>query len=148
MSDPYNLRRFESAQDPVYEDVLEELTRGQKLTHWMWFVFPQIRGLGRSATAQNFALTSLAEAKAYLEHPTLGPRLRACTQLVFDLEDRSAEQIFGSVDALKFRSSMTLFARAAGSEGIFHDAIVKYFCGEPDGSTLDILKGESRTESA
>jgi uncharacterized protein (DUF1810 family) len=111
-----------------------------KRTHWMWFVFPQIQGLGHSATAQAFALKTLAEAKAYLEHPVLGARLRACTQLVLNLEGRTAEQTFGATDAMKFRSSMTLFMRAAGAEHVFQDALVKYFGGEPDRLTLDILE--------
>jgi uncharacterized protein (DUF1810 family) len=139
VSDPYHLRRFEAAQDPLYEDVVQELTRGQKRTHWMWFVFPQIEGLARSPTAQAFAVASLAEAKAYLKHPVLGTRLRACTQLVLNVEGRTAEQIFGPVDALKFRSSMTLFSRAATAERVFSDALLKYFAGEPDQRTLAML---------
>jgi uncharacterized protein (DUF1810 family) len=113
MSDTYNLHRFLDAQAPIYDTVLAELRAGRKSSHWIWFIFPQIAGLGRSSTAQQFAIGSLDEAKTYLQHPTLGPRLRACTQLVLDVNGRSAEEILGYPDYLKFRSCMTLFLTAA-----------------------------------
>lgn len=139
MSDVYNLQHFLDAQERVYDTVLDELRAGRKASHWIWFVFPQIAGLGHSAMAQQFAIGSLDEAKAYLQHPTLGPRLRACTQLVLDVNDRSAEEIFGYPDYLKFRSCMTLFLTAAPDNTIFKDALLKYFDGKPDTLTLDIL---------
>ncbi len=140
MTELQDLRRFVEAQDRVYESVLKELRAGQKRGHWIWFVFPQIKGLGRSATAQEYAISSLEEAEAYARHPILGPRLRECTQLVMDVDGRSAEQIFYSPDNLKFRSCMTLFERASTENDIFRDALLKYFGGEPDQLTLDILE--------
>lgn len=119
--------------------VLEELRAGSKTSHWMWFVFPQIQGLGHSATARHFAIASRAEAEAYLHHPILGPRLRECTRLVNDIEGRSVEQIFGYPDDLKFRSSMTLFAHATADNQVFVDAVRKYFGGEYDPMTLERL---------
>ena len=135
-ADPYNLRRFVDAQGPLFEEVRSELRRGLKESHWMWFVFPQIRGLGRSPMAERFAIGSLDEAAAYLNHPVLGPRLRECTRLVNLVDGRSIRQIFGSPDDLKFRSCMTLFARATEDNQVFHDALRKYFGGEPDQRTL------------
>ena len=144
MGDDFNLDRFVEAQDQIYETVLEELKAGEKLSHWMWFVFPQIRGLGGSPMAEKFAISSLDEAKAYLEHPILGPRLEECTRLVLAVEGKSAEEIFDYPDYLKFRSCMTLFAECArGSTLIFFECLVKYFEGEPDQMTLGILE-ESR----
>ena len=113
MDDPYDLRRFVDAQQAVYETVCRELRQGRKQSHWMWFIFPQIKGLGHSAMAQKFAISSREEAKAYLAHPILGPRLRECSRIVADLEGKSVEDIFGYPDDMKFRSSMTLFAREA-----------------------------------
>ncbi|MDR4465069.1 MAG: DUF1810 domain-containing protein [Nitrospira sp.] len=139
MADVYNLHRFLTAQAPTYDTVLAELRAGRKSSHWMWFIFPQIAGLGHSAMAQQFAIGSLDEAKAYLQHPVLGPRLRDCTQLVLNVEGRSTEEIFGYPDNLKFRSCMTLFLTAAADNTIFKDALLKYFDGKPDQSTLDIL---------
>lgn len=139
MTDVYNLQRFLDAQEGVYDTVLEELRAGKKSSHWIWFIFPQIAGLGRSGTAQRFAIGSLDEAKAYLQHPILAPRLRACTQLVLDVNGRSAEQIFGYPDHLKFRSCLTLFMTAATENKFFRDALLKYFDGKPDTLTLDIL---------
>ena len=139
MTDAYNLHRFLGAQERVYDKVLQELRAGRKTSHWMWFIFPQIAGLGHSAMAQQFAIGSLDEAKAYLQHSVLGPRLRACTQLVLDVNGRSAEEIFGYPDNLKFRSCMTLFLAAATDNAIFNDALLKYFDGQPDTLTLDIL---------
>ena len=114
MSDPYDLSRFVDAQERVYDDAVGELRAGRKTSHWMWFVFPQIAGLGRSPTAQRYAISSLGEAEAYLAHPVLGERLRECARVLTELEGRSAEQVFGGLDALKLRSSMTLFADATG----------------------------------
>ena len=139
MTDRYNLHRFLTAQAPTYDTVLAELRAGRKSSHWIWFIFPQIAGLGRSGTAQQFAIASLDEAKAYLQHPVLGPRLRECTQLVLDVEGRSAEEIFGSPDYLKFRSCMTLFSTAATDNALFKSALLKYFHGQPDQLTLDLL---------
>jgi uncharacterized protein (DUF1810 family) len=138
--DSYNLERFVEAQEPVYDSVLQELRAGQKRSHWMWYVFPQVRGLGVTSMSQRYAIGSLEEAAAYSEHPILGLRLRECTRLVMDVEGRSAEQIFGHPDNLKFRSCMTLFERSATDNAIFRDALLKYFGGQPDQLTLDILK--------
>ena len=139
MTDEYNLHRFLDAQERVYDTVLSELRAGRKSSHWIWFIFPQIAGLGHSAMAQQFAITSLDEAKAYLQHPVLGPRLRECTQLVLDVNGRSAEEIFGHPDHLKFRSCMTLFLTAATGNKLFKDALLTYFDGKPDQLTLDLL---------
>ncbi|MES2341649.1 MAG: DUF1810 domain-containing protein [Pseudomonadota bacterium] len=140
MVDPFDLTRFVQAQAPVIETVLAELKQGRKQTHWMWFVFPQVAGLGRSPTAQFFAISGLAEARAYLAHPILGPRLLACTALVNAVEGHSAHQIFGSPDDQKFRSSMTLFAEAADEPEVFRTALAKYFGGEADPETSRRLK--------
>lgn len=139
MTDDYKLQRFLEAQERVYDAVLGELRAGRKSSHWIWFIFPQITGLGRSGTAQTFAMTSLEEAKAYLQHPVLGPRLRECTQLVLDVNGRTAEQIFGYPDHLKFRSCMTLFMTASTDNAVPRGALLKYFDGKPDTLTLDIL---------
>lgn len=135
---PFDLDRFVRAQEPVLPAVRRELGEGQKRTHWMWFVFPQLAGLGHSAMARRYAIASLDEARAYLRHPILGPRLIECTGLVNRVEGRSIHQILGSPDDLKFRSSMTLFAAADG-EAIFQDALVKYFGGVPDALTIEAL---------
>lgn len=132
---PNDLQRFVDAQAPVYEQVVAELRAGQKKTHWMWFVFPQLAGLGNSAMAQRYAISSFAEAKAYLAHSVLGQRLCSCTALVNGVNHRSIEQIFGYPDHLKFHSSMTLFARAELG-GVFEAALQKYFSGKPDHQTL------------
>jgi uncharacterized protein (DUF1810 family) len=139
MSDPYNLRRFVDAQDGVFEQARTQLQNGRKTSHWMWFIFPQIAGLGRSHTASLFAISSRAEAQAYLDHPVLGPRLTECTRLVNRLTGRSLEQIFGYPDNLKFSSSMTLFAQVAGNSPVFVEALQKYCGGEPDQLTLRLL---------
>ena len=131
--------RFVEAQNPVIGRVLAELGAGRKTSHWMWFVFPQIQGLGHSPMARRFAIASRAEAEAYLQHPILGPRLRECTQLVNTVEGRSIEAIFGYPDYLKFRSSMTLFAHVAADNQVFRDALRKYFGGEYDPLTLERL---------
>lgn len=139
MNDPHNLQRFVDAQKPVFRRVCIELRQGCKRTHWMWYIFPQIKGLGSSKNAHKFAISSREEAEAYLKHPILGSRLRECTQLVSIVEGRSADQIFGDPDNLKFRSSMTLFANATSDNGVFKDALQKYFGGEPDSLTLEKL---------
>lgn len=139
MDDPYDLQRFVDAQNPVYADVRAELAAGRKRSHWMWFVFPQLSGLGSSAMAQRFAIASLQEAEAYLRHPVLGARLRDTTQLVNQVADRSIEAIFGYPDDLKFHSSMTLFARATSDNAEFVEALRKYFDAEPDPNTLRLL---------
>lgn len=139
MNDPYDLQRFIDAQDPVFEQVCSELRIGQKRGHWMWFIFPQLRGLGNSQMATRFAISSRNEAEAYLNHSVLGPRLRECTRLVLLVEGRSIEQIFGYPDDLKFRSSMTLFASTTSENQIFKDAIQKGFAGELDRLTIERL---------
>lgn len=145
MDDRYLLERFTQAQNPVYLQVCTELAAGAKTSHWMWFVFPQLRGLGRSAVALHFGLASLAEAQAYAQHPMLGARLRHCTLLALATQapagsaGRTAQQIFGSPDDLKFRSSMTLFHEAAPHEGVFATALQMYFGGHPDLRTLELL---------
>ena len=139
MPDPFSLKRFVDAQAPVYATVLRELAEGRKRSHWMWFVFPQIAGLGFSPTSVFFAIASLAEAKAYMAHPILGPRLVECAGLVLRAENRTARQIFGAVDEAKFRSSMTLFAKAAPERDGFGACLEKYFAGAPDAATLATL---------
>jgi len=134
--DPFDLQRFVTAQAGAYDRVLAELRRGYKESHWIWFVFPQIRGLGRSPTAARFAISSRQEAQAYLQHALLGPRLRECTRLVTAIEGRTIRQILGAPDDLKFRSSMTLFAHVTADNKIFLDALDKYFGGEFDAATL------------
>ena len=138
-TDPFDLERFVRAQAPVYEAVRAELAAGRKRSHWMWFVFPQLRGLGRSSTAQHYGITSLEEARAYLAHPLLGKRLRECCGLMLAVQGRSANQILGSPDDLKFRSCVTLFALAAPEEAVFRQALDKYYGGEPDPQTLAAL---------
>jgi uncharacterized protein (DUF1810 family) len=133
---PPNLQRFLDAQAPVIDQVRDELRRGRKSSHWMWFIFPQIDGLGRSPTARFYALRSRYEAKAYLEHPVLGPRLVECTQLVNAVNGATAEQILGPIDAVKFRSCMTLFAAVAPERTAFTDALAKYYGGAADQATL------------
>ena len=137
--DPHNLQRFLDAQHPIYGQVRDELQGGEKETHWMWFIFPQIQGLGLSPTAQKYAIQDIEEAKAYLKHPLLGFRLRECTQLVNAVIGSSVEDIFGYPDHLKFHSSMTLFAHADPSDTVFAVALAKYFKGEGDRKTLEQL---------
>jgi uncharacterized protein (DUF1810 family) len=137
--DNYDLRRFVDAQKGVFEQVCAELRLGQKSGHWMWFIFPQLRGLGHSQMATKYAISSRDEAEAYLKHPVLGPRLRECTRLVMLVEGRSVNQIFGYPDDLKFRSSMTLFASTTSENHIFKDALHKYFEGELDRFTTERL---------
>ena len=138
-----DLERFVEAQDRIYAEVLRELAAGRKATHWMWFVFPQRRGLGRSATAQYYGIGSQDEAVAYLRHPVLGARLRECVDLVLAVDGSTAHAIFGSPDDLKFRSSMTLFAAIAPSEPLFRRALEQYFGGEPDPATAELLRSKS-----
>jgi uncharacterized protein (DUF1810 family) len=136
-----DLDRFLAAQDPVLDQVRAELAAGRKRSHWMWFVFPQLRGLGQSAMAQQYGLASLAEARAYLAHPVLGKRLRDCTALVNAVQGRSAEEILGGVDALKFRSCMTLFDAAEPGDSVFRTALDRYYGGVEDPRTLALLQG-------
>lgn len=137
MDDPYNLQRFVTAQDAgsTYEQALAELRRARKTSHWMWFVFPQIAGLGQSHMSRMYAIGSLDEARAYLQHPVLGPRLRACARVVADAPATSAESIFGGIDAQKLHSSMTLFLRAEPTEPVFQRVLDRYFEGQPDAAT-------------
>jgi uncharacterized protein (DUF1810 family) len=139
MNDPYNLQRFIDAQNPIYEQVCSELRQGCKTGHWMWFIFPQIRGLGHSPMASRFAISSLEEARAYLNDPMLGSRLRECTRLINRAEGLTIQQIFGYPDVLKFQSSMTLFAHATSENKDFEDALQKYFTGEYDRLTVERL---------
>ena len=138
-ADPFDLRRFVDAQDRVYDTVLAELRNGAKRSHWIWFVFPQLRGLGHSPTAQRFGISSLDEARAYLAHPVLGPRLRGCTRLVAAIDGRSVDQIFGWPDNLKVRSSMTLFARATDDNAEFRAVLDKFYNGDDDPATVERL---------
>jgi len=140
MDDAYDLNRFLEAQKPVYARVCSELREGRKSSHWMWFVFPQIQGLGRSGMAQRFAISSVEEAGEYLQHPVLGSRLRECAELVCAVKGRTIHEIFGSPDDMKFRSCMTLFARVDDQEhSVFERALTKYFNGEPDSLTLELV---------
>jgi uncharacterized protein (DUF1810 family) len=143
MSDPFSLRRFLDAQDAggTYETALAELRAGRKASHWMWFVFPQIAGLGRSSMAKMYAISSLAEARAYLQDPILGSRLLEATRVVAERTGSTAEEIFGAIDATKLRSSMTLFARAAPTEPLFQSVLDRYFNGIPDEETDRRLPG-------
>jgi uncharacterized protein (DUF1810 family) len=136
-TEQFDLRHFVSAQDPVIDRVLDELRAGHKASHWMWFVFPQIQGLGASAMAQRYALASRQEARAYHEHPVLGVRLRECTRLVVEIEGRTVGQIFGYPDDLKFHSCMTLFTQVAPEEPIYRTALEKYFGGRADARTVE-----------
>ncbi|MGZ8253226.1 MAG: DUF1810 domain-containing protein [Burkholderiaceae bacterium] len=135
-----DLERFIEAQDAVYDTVRQELRAGRKATHWMWFVFPQLRGLGHSTTATYYGIGSTAETLAYLGHPVLGPRLRECVDLVLGVEGSTAQRIFGSPDDLKFHSSMTLFAAAAPNEPLFQRALQKYYGGKSDPRTISKLR--------
>ena len=136
MSDPHDLQRFVTAQATVIDDVRVELRAGRKRSHWMWFVFPQLRGLGLSATAQYYGIASLDEARAYLAHPVLGERLRECVGLMLQVPEADAHAILGSPDDLKFRSCLTLFALAAPEEPLFKQALERFYAGEPDPRTL------------
>jgi len=140
--DPHDLERFVEAQEPVIDDVKRELRAGRKRGHWMWFVFPQMEGLGRSERSRYYGLASREEAEAYLDHEVLGPRLRECTGIVNAVEGRSANEIFGSPDDLKFRSSMTLFEAVAAEPTPFRTALETYDDGDRDEKTLELLDGE------
>ena len=139
MNDPYDLQRYVLAQGPVLDEVYEELRKGRKSSHWMWFIFPQMKGLGNSDMARRFAIASKEEGRAYLDHPLLGTRLRASTKLVNAVQGRTIEDILGHVDAMKFRSSMTLFSYIAPAEEVFAAALKKYFDGKMDAATLALL---------
>ena len=139
MEDPFDLARFVTAQEPVIAQVMAELRAGAKRSHWMWFVFPQLAGLGRSPTARFYAISGLDEARAFLLHPVLGPRLHGCTEAVNAVPNRSVHAIFGSPDDLKLHSSMTLFARVAEDGAVFRDALARYFGGKEDAGTLAVL---------
>ena len=138
-SDPFDLARFVRAQDPVIASVRAELKNGRKVSHWMWFVFPQIAGLGMSAMSRRYAISSIDEARAYLAHPVLGPRFRECVEILLDLPGVSAHDIFGSPDDHKLQSSLTLFEQAAPGEALFARALERYFGGNRDNATLERL---------
>jgi uncharacterized protein (DUF1810 family) len=142
MRPPFDLNRFAAAQDPVYAAVTAELRKGRKQSHWMWFIFPQIAGLGSSDMAQRYAIESLEEAREYLAHPVLGLRLRECTALVLEIEGKSAGDIFGYPDTMKFQSCMTLFCHAAreDTESVFRDALERFYDGQQDGQTVAKLE--------
>jgi uncharacterized protein (DUF1810 family) len=142
LDDQYNLKRFVDAQQLVFEQVVSELRAGHKTGHWMWYIFPQICGLGSSSMARAYEISSLAETEAYLRHPLLGPRLRQCAQLVVDASRRSISEIFGYPDDLKFRSSMTLFRYADPQAAVFKQALDKYFGATADARTLEKLGAE------
>jgi uncharacterized protein (DUF1810 family) len=144
VDDPYDLQRFVEAQERTYAQAVDELSDGRKASHWMWFVFPQLRGLGHSPVAMRYAITSLDEARAYLAHPVLGPRLQQCVRLALRIEGQSANDIFGSPDDLKFRSCLSLFAQAAPGPSIFDETLRKYFDGVPDSRTLQLLGAHRR----
>jgi uncharacterized protein (DUF1810 family) len=138
-NDPYNLQRFVDAQKPLYKQVCAELRAGRKTSHWIWFIFPQIAGLGYSPMAQRFAISGREEAVSYLQHPVLGPRLAECTRLVNAHAGRDIVEMLGDIDAIKFRSSMTLFAKVADDNGIFLEALQTFCRGEMDELTLEKL---------
>lgn len=138
-SDPYNLERFVEAQRGTFEEACAELRRGRKTGHWMWFIFPQVAGLGFSEMSQRYAIRSLEEARAYLQHATLGPRLREVCGIVNGIGGKSAHQVFGSPDDMKLRSSMTLFAKATKENAVFVEVIEKYFGGEFDERTVELI---------
>lgn len=140
----YQLERFVAAQEGVYQQAVNELSAGRKRSHWMWFIFPQLAGLGSSAMAQHYAISGLAEARAYLAHPVLGARLRECGALALAVQGATVHGIFGSPDNMKFHSSMTLFAQAAPDDALFRACLDKYFGGVPDQATLDLLHKEKQ----
>ena len=139
MNDRFNLSRFIEAQEGDYSDVLDELKRGKKAGHWIWYVFPQMASLGHSEMSEKYSISCINEARAYIGHAILGPRLVECTELVLAVEGKTAEQIFGSLDAMKFRSSMTLFSHVSEADSIYQHALSKYFDGEPDPKTLKAM---------
>ncbi|KIC81427.1 DUF1810 domain-containing protein [Pseudomonas sp. C5pp] len=137
----FDLQRFVEAQNPVYDQVMQELQAGRKRSHWMWYVFPQLDGLGHSAMAERYALAGIDEARAYLAHPLLGPRLQACVTALLQHHDKSAREMLGSPDYLKLRSCLTLFAQAAPGNPLFQLALVQFYDGEADALTLAMLQG-------
>ena len=139
MADPYDLQRFVRAQEQDYEEALSEIRSGRKRTHWMWYIFPQFDGLGMSPTSKQYSVKSLAEARAFLAHPLLGPRVRECAEAAVRVDGRSASEIFGYPDDMKLRSCATLFAAVSPTGSVFHRLIDKYFHGEPDAETLRLL---------
>ena len=141
MEDPYRLKRFVDAQNHngTYERAVSELRAGDKMTHWMWFIFPQIKGLGRTSTSREYAISSLEEAQAYLQHPVLGPRLVECARMLLGIEGKTATEIMGTIDAMKLRSSMTLFMSAKPEEPVCREVLAKYFDGSPDRETITRL---------
>jgi uncharacterized protein (DUF1810 family) len=143
-ADPHDLTRFAEAQQGVYERALSEISSGRKRSHWMWYIFPQFAGLGFSSTSQHYAIKSIEEAKAYLAHPTLGPRLLECAKAVVDIDGRSAAQIFGSPDDMKLRSCATLFACVSPAGSVFHRVIAKYYGGAFDEKTLRLLGADTQ----
>jgi uncharacterized protein (DUF1810 family) len=145
MQDPHRLQRFVHAQDDggTYKTALSELRDGRKRSHWMWFIFPQIAGLGQSPTSRRYAISSVDEARAYIEHPVLGPRLEECARALLERTGASARDIFGGIDAMKLRSSMTLFRRADPGNPLFSEVLDRYFGGEPDGATDRLLEASS-----
>ena len=140
MNDPHNLQRFIDAQDPVYDEVVAELTAGKKTSHWIWFVFPQFDGLGRSGMARRYAIRSKEEALAHWNHPVLGARLRECIEKMMAIRGKTAFQILGTPDDLKFQSCLTLFATLAPNELLFKQALEKYYEGKVDTKTLELLR--------
>lgn len=140
MADPYNLDRFLKAQASAFDDALRELRAGRKRGHWIWFVFPQLAGLGQSSTSRHYGITSLDEAAAYLSHPVLGRRLRESINVLQMLAEENAENVFGTLDAMKFRSSLTLFAEADPVEPVFREALDRWFDGRKDERTLQLLR--------
>jgi uncharacterized protein (DUF1810 family) len=144
--DPFDLSRFLAAQDPIYPGALSEIRSGRKRSHWMWFVFPQAIGLGTSHTAQHYAIRSMDEARAYLAHPTLGHRLRECTETLLRARGKSASEIFGHPDDVKLRSSMTLFASVAEEDSAFEEVLQRYFGGKPDPLTLQFIERDAKPE--
>ena len=143
MDDPFNLSRFVRAQEDDYQQALSEIRRGRKRTHWMWYIFPQVEGLGSSPTSREYSIKGIEEAKAYLEHAVLGPRLLECAEAVLQVEGRSAAGIFGFPDDLKLRSSVTLFRCVSPPGSVFERVLEKYFDGEPDAATLRLLDIET-----
>lgn len=148
LSDPFDLERFLKAQEVSYQNALDELRTGRKQTHWSWFILPQILGLGSSPMSVHYAIRSLSEAGAYLAHPILGSRLRECVSVINSHSELSASQILGEIDAKKFRSCLTLFAQLDCSEGLFNEALQKYFSGNPDPATLAILESLQGSDTA
>lgn len=146
--DPFDLERFVTAQRTAYDRALAEIRRGDKESHWMWFIFPQYDGLGFSSTARFYAIRSLAEARAYLSHPVLGPRLVECAEAALAVEGRSAQEIFGSPDDMKLRSCATLFAQVTPAGSVFEKLLAKYYQGEPDERTLRLLGDSTATGPA